>query len=71
MSRPSVFSILHFYEVYLPLIRVKLVSSAHLSIRSSMLHLLRVGSGRFFRLSRQGRNQNSTRATGSKPAIDR
>ena len=38
--RPSVFTILHFYEVYLPLISVKLVSSAHLPMRSSMLHLL-------------------------------
>ena len=33
VSRSSVFTILHFYEVYLPLINVKLVSSAHLSMR--------------------------------------
>ena len=39
-SRPSVFTKIHFYEVYLPLISVKLVSSAHLPMRSSMLHLL-------------------------------
>ena len=42
MSRPSAFTILYFYEVYLSLISVKFVSSAHLSIRSSMLHLLQV-----------------------------
>ena len=40
VSRPSIPTILHFYEVYLPLISVKLVSSAHLPMRSSMLHLL-------------------------------
>ena len=43
MSRPIVFSMLHLYEVYLPLMNVKFVSSAHLSMRSSMLHLLQVG----------------------------
>ena len=38
MSRPSVFTILHFYKgVSPPLISVKLVSSAHLSMTSSML----------------------------------
>jgi len=52
MSRPSLFTILYFYEVYLPLISVKLVSSAHLSMRSSMLHLLQVGNGRWLRFSR-------------------
>jgi len=51
MSRPSVFTILHYYEVYFPLISAKLVSSAHLSMRSSMLHLLQVRSGRWIRFS--------------------
>jgi len=52
VSRPSVLTILHLYDVYLPLISVKFVSSAHLSMRSSMLHLLRVGSGRWSGLGR-------------------
>ena len=33
MSRPSLFTILYFYEVYIPLNSVKFVSSAHLSMR--------------------------------------
>ena len=70
MSRPSVFTILHFYEVYLLLISVKLVSSAHLSMTASMLHLLQVGRGRWF--SRKIVTQvASIRVTGSKPFSDR
>jgi len=52
VSRPNVVTILHFYEVNLPLISGKFVISAHLSMKSSMLHLLQVGSGRRIRFSR-------------------
>ena len=54
MSRPSVLTILHFCEVYFPLISIKSVSSAHMSMRSSILHLLQVGSGRLFRFIGKG-----------------
>jgi len=58
----GVFTVFDLYQVYLPL-ALKIVSSVQFPMRSSMLHLLKERSGRWFGFNGYGSNQNAIRAT--------
>jgi len=48
VTSPGVFAVFDLYQVYLPLISFVIVSSAQFPMKSSVLHLLQVRSGRWF-----------------------